>query len=129
MQNKTLSPADDDPMTEISEAQPPSNSQEQVSCRSCLYTGVFTCWGLSGYFVYLAFEEDGNPTMTKQQTRVGSGDKKTTVSQGSKSFQKSIETSFITFMQGHPVAKRNRPFLFALSAFCAGSGACRLYLN
>lgn len=67
--------------------------------------------------------------MTKQQTRVGSGDTKTTVSQGSKSFLKNIETSIITFMQGHPVAKRNRPFLFALSAFCAGSGAYRLYLN
>lgn len=32
--------------------------QQQESCRSCLYTGVGTCLGLSGYFLYLALEEE-----------------------------------------------------------------------
>ena len=34
------------------------NRKEGESCRSCLYTGVSTCLGLSAYFLHLATEDD-----------------------------------------------------------------------
>jgi len=37
---------------------PSIQSNKQQSCRSCLYTGVATCLGLSSYFFYLATEDD-----------------------------------------------------------------------
>ncbi len=126
-------------MTELSKTQA-SNLQSQESCRSCLYTGVTTCIGLSGYFLYLAIDEEGPRARKQLQTRdggtyprnlsdMGGDSAKAAETHCSKSLLKNIESSIITFMQGQPVAKRNRPFLFALSAFCAGSGAYRLYLN
>jgi hypothetical protein len=123
-------------MTELSK-----NLQSRGSCRSCLYTGVTTCVGLSGYFLYLAIDEDGPRAKKQLQTRdggtyyprnisnMGGDNTKAVKTHGSKSLIKNIESSIIIFMQGQPVAKRNRPFLFALSAFCAASGAFRLYLN
>ena len=130
-------------MTDISHEHA-NNPQGQESCRSCLYTGVGTCMVLSGYFLYLAIEEDGHRTPQQPRTRdvqyyrgksprnipnIVGGDTKSAEAHGSKSYLKNIKTSIITFMQGQPVARRNRPFLLALSAFCAGSGAYRLYLN
>ena len=125
-------------MTEISHAQA---TKEKQSCRSCLYTGVATCMGLSGYFFYLANEEDGRRKIKQpsdgrnhggtslQKLNMGGGDANAAGSHRTKSLMKNMKISIITFMQGHPVAKRNRPFLLGLSAFCAGAGAYRLYLN
>jgi len=126
-------------MTEISHAQA---NKEQESCRSCLYTGVATCIGLSGYFFYLANEEDGHRTMKQPRDgryhggttpqkipNMGGGDANAAGSHRTKSLMKNIKISILNFMQGHPVAKQNRPFLLGLSAFCAGAGAYRLYLN
>ena len=39
--------------------------RQEESCQSCLYTGVGTCVGLSGYFLYLALEEDRSEVSTK----------------------------------------------------------------
>ena len=35
-----------------------SDPNHKESCRSCLYTGVSTCLGLSAYFLHLATEDD-----------------------------------------------------------------------
>ena len=82
-----------------------SNNEE--SCRSCLYTGLATCTGLSGYFLYLAMEEELHRT-SKPNT---------------------FQSTIVNFMRGKPIPKQNRPFLFAMSAAWFVAGGYRLYLN
>ena len=96
--------------------------ENKESCQSCLYTGVATCIGLSGYFFYLATEEDTRQPNKKQQhpSKLCSN----------KSVPKSPTfPSIKSFMQGKPIPKRNRPFLFAASAVWAVAGAYRVYLE
>ena len=98
-------------------------AKNEESCRSCLYTGVGTCLGLSGYFFYLATEEDTHQPNKKQQQHPSKRS-------SNKSVPKSQAFSSIkSFMQGKPIPKSNRPFLFAASAVWAVAGAYRLYLN
>ena len=68
-------------------------------------------------------------TTPQKIPNMGGGDANAAGSHRTKSLMKNIKTSILNFMQGHPVAKQNRPFLLGLSAFCAGAGAYRLYLN
>ena len=77
------------------------------SCRTCLYTGLATCTGLSGYFLYLAMEEELHRT-SKPNT---------------------LQSTIVNFMRGKPIPKQNRPFLFAMSAAWFVAGGYRMYLN
>ena len=83
------------------------HSNDGESCRSCLYTGLATCTGLSGYFLYLAMEEELHRT-SKPNT---------------------LQSTIVNFMRGNPVPKQNRPFLFAMSAAWFVAGSYRLYLS
>ena len=125
-------------------------SNKQQSCRSCLYTGVATCLGLSSYFFYLATEDDMQKTsndMKQQNSTVDKSSMKPTSqskpirsnnstatnirskSQSSPKIHKSFQSQLNNFMYSKPIPKNNRPFLFAMSAVWAVAGAYRLYLN
>mmetsp|Transcript_13526 Transcript_13526/g.29404 ORF Transcript_13526/g.29404 Transcript_13526/m.29404 type:complete len:105 (+) Transcript_13526:28-342(+) len=95
---------------QITQEPRPDVGQQEESCRSCLYTGVGTCIGLSGYFLYSAMEEEGHQTMKQQQAQPH-------------------HKRLLRFMLGNPAPKKHRPFLFALSAASAVAGAYRLYLD
>lgn len=115
--------------------------QNGESCRSCLYTGVATSVGLSGYFLYLAMEEELHRTTKQSESsphkpHATNGEiKNAPVISRSNSSKKNTPTgfqsSFASFMRGNQgqVPKKNRPFLFAMSAFWCVAGAYRLYLN
>mmetsp|Transcript_45036 Transcript_45036/g.94449 ORF Transcript_45036/g.94449 Transcript_45036/m.94449 type:complete len:88 (-) Transcript_45036:167-430(-) len=51
------------------EGNPPrvDDDQSKESCRACLITGVGTCTGLSGYFLYLAMEEEQKKNLLLQR--------------------------------------------------------------
>jgi len=129
-----------------------SDHNKEQSCRSCLYTGVATCLGLSSYFFYLATEDDmqktsdinikqRNSTVDKSSLKPTSQSKPPIVSntstttntktQSSPKIDKSIsfQSQLNNFMHSKPIPKNNRPFLFAMSAVWAVAGAYRLYLN
>ena len=125
-----------------------SQQKEDVeSCRSCLYTGVATCIGLSGYFLHLATEEEEiqqkgkgdikrrDKSSSQQPSKMnGTHTNGTPTSQsknGPNRATQSFQSSLKNFMKGtnHTVPKNNRPFLFAMSAVWAVAGAYRLYLN
>lgn len=126
---------------------PSDSGGQQESCRACLFTGVGTCLGLSTYFMYLATEEEEG-TMKQQQThqkydKINRNNHHTATHQSTKAnginvcskkipktqSKNAFQTSLMKFMQGSPSPKRNKPFLFAFSAFWAAAGAYRLYLN
>jgi len=99
------------------------------SCRSCLYTGVGTCWGLSGYFIYVAlFEDRGEKTNSIQKNKKASiiNTNSSDLRQSSNAFR--IE-SMLWLLNGKTPPKQNKPFLLAFSAFWAAAGCYRLYLN
>ena len=106
--------------------------KEEESCRSCLYTGVSTCVGLSGYFLYLAMEEEAHRT-TKQLHNSGRSEASPHVISPSNSSKRNILTAFqssiVNFSRGDQIPTKNRPFLFAMSAVWCVAGAYRLYLN
>ena len=114
-------------MTDTSHAQSPPKAKE--SCRSCLYTGVATCTGLSGYFFHLAMEEESPRSAPKMNGGVANAAKGLESKSSMQHIPITSKSSTMKFLKGYPVAKQNRLFLFALSAFCAGAGAYRLYLN
>ena len=114
--------------------------QQEESCRSCFYTGVGTCVGLSSYFLYLAMEKEPHQTHHKRQdtsshqsTKMSNKTTNPSKIPNSQSISSnkstSFETSLMKFMKGNPAPKRNRPFLFAFSAAWAAAGAYRLYLD
>jgi len=144
-------PAEDDEefykeMKELRQHQEDTDKQK-ASCRSCLYTGVTTCLGLSGYFLYLAMEEEGSgqtPWRGSSSRHRGTGPSSHESSQMrgkskpvpiltpqsiSKNRSSSLQSSLKKFMNGTPAPKKNRPFLFAFSAVWAAAGAYRFYLN
>ena len=116
-----------------------SQQKEEVeSCRSCLYTGVATCIGLSGYFLHLATEKE--EILQKGKDDIKIRDKSPsqqpskmngTHTNGKPTSEFSFQSPLKNFMKGtnHTVPKNNRPFLFAMSAVWAVAGAYRLYLN
>ena len=133
-----------------------SDHNKEQSCRSCLYTGVATCLGLSSYFFYLATEDDkmgktSNDTKQRQNSTVGKSSIKPTSRQTFKHIGNntstatsikskpqsslkihkpiSFQSQLDNFMHSKPIPKSNRPFLFAMSAVWAVAGAYRLYLN
>ena len=127
-----------------------SQQKEEVeSCRSCLYTGVVTCIGLSGYFLHLATEEEEiqqkgkgdikrrDKSSSQQPSKMngtrsnGKPTSQSTIPGNSNKATQSFQSSLKDFMKGtnHTVPKNNRPFLFAMSAAWAVAGAYRLYLN
>lgn len=112
--------------------------EEVESCRSCLYTGVATCIGLSGYFLHLATEKE--EILQKGKDDIKIRDKSSsqqpskmngTHTNGKPTSEFSFQSPLKNFMKGtnHTVPKNNRPFLFAMSAIWAVAGAYRLYLN
>ena len=126
-----------------------SQQKEEVeSCRSCLYTGVATCIGLSGYFLHLATEEEEIQQKGKDDIKIRDKSSSQQPSKmngmhtnGKPTSQSNIpninkatqlfQSSLKNFIKGtnHTVPKNNRPFLFAMSAVWAVAGAYRLYLN
>ena len=128
-----------------------SQQKEDVeSCRSCLYTGVATCIGLSGYFLHLATEEEEIQQKGKDDIKIrdrsssqqpskmngytnenGKPTSQSKISPNNNKATQSFQSSLKNFMKGtnHTVPKNNRPFLFAMSAVWAVAGAYRLYLN
>jgi len=130
--------------------QHPSNT-DQESCPTCLYTGVGTCVGLSGYFLFLAMEEDQQPknnnnnnqkwhdkiSSPKQSTQITSNNNKTKIQshipKPQSTFPRDKSTSFTNsvrkFVGGNPALKKHRPFLFACSAVWAAAGVYRVYLD
>mmetsp|Transcript_52607 Transcript_52607/g.111729 ORF Transcript_52607/g.111729 Transcript_52607/m.111729 type:complete len:141 (-) Transcript_52607:238-660(-) len=119
---------------------------QRESCRACLFTGVGTCMGLSGYFLYLAMEQEHKQngfSRTKQhelssqshqyseingqQTKSKRRTKPQPVSKNR--YYLSFETTLMKFTHCNQTPKRNRPFLIACSAMWAAAGAYRFYLN
>jgi hypothetical protein len=123
----------------------PSDDAEE-SCRSCLYTGVATCIGLSAYFAQLAiFEDDTNKRTCRSKGADGST-KSQVIKQTSMhsnpslkehlhlpditSTKRSNETKCNLMQRNKPLqVKSNRPFLLVCSACWAAAGAYRWYLN
>ena len=108
-------------------------TDSQESCRACLITGVSTCVGLSGYFLYLATEEEEGKTETGKRERTQNGKGMRAIN-GNKGTPKAPPSSSLfgdvpKFMRGTPAPPQHRPFLFAMSAAWAVAGAYRLYLG
>ena len=107
--------------------------KQDESCRSCLYTGVSTCVGLSGYFLYLATEEEAHRTTKHQHNSGGRSEASPHVISPSNSSKRNILTAFqssiVNFSRGNQIPTKHRPFLFAMSAVWCVAGAYRLYLN
>jgi len=103
---------------------------EEESCRSCLYTGVATCGGLSAYFLHLAYEEQ--PPSRKKLTDATKYPSKDINIPRSTYAPKQVTNIFERAMKSmhqksHP--KSNRQFHLAFSAAWAVAGMYRLYLN
>lgn len=121
--------------------------ENEKSCRSCLYTGVGTCIGLSAYFFHLAFEVEasnhGNGSNTsshhniKQSTTQPSlreknvlpSDHKPKISSTGRRIITAQSTSMKLLQKKPFLTQSNRPFLLFCSACWATAGAYRLYLN
>lgn len=104
----------------------------EESCRTCLYTGVATCAGLSAYFLHLAYEEQ--PPSQKKPTdattrKYPSKDiniprSTNTPTQATTIFERAMKS-----MHHKSPPKSNRQFHLAFSAAWAVAGVYRLYLN
>ena len=95
-----------------------TTERDDRKCDACLYTGVGTCAGLSGYFLLLATEGDDD------------GGRRATRGAEKRHVSTSFEASLRRFLRtGRPAPPRHRPFLFAFSAAWAAAGAYRLYLG
>jgi hypothetical protein len=113
------------------------------SCRSCLYTGVATCVGLSAYFAHLALEEDTDKRTGGSKSAHGStkSHMKQTPMHSNSRINKHMNVPNFTsakrsseaksnLMRCKPLQmKSNRPFLMICSACWAAAGAYRIYLN
>jgi hypothetical protein len=114
-------------------AQPKVDKREEESCRSCLYTGVATCAGLSAYFLHLAFEDHQPPSHQRPtDTTVRdykSKDAKITGSAHTPKQNTDVFEKAIRLMQQKTSPKSNRQFHLAFSAVWAIAGIYRLYLN
>ena len=114
------------------EMQQPDASKEvkiEESCRSCLYTGVATCAGLSAYFLHLAYEEDQPPSKTHQRQPDATTSKSTTIRKANTPKQPTtgFRTAAMKLMRQKSAG--NRSFHLAFSAAWAVAGVYRLYLN
>ena len=130
------------PQTRVIEA-PLKNDDE--SCRSCLYTGVGTCIGLSVYFAHLALGDRGEEAAQKNEPankldrlngikQSGQRSTNSTTAKMRKKNQlpagKSSDCIQTALRKSFPVQRfRNRPFLWMCSACWGAAGAYRLYLN
>ena len=104
--------------------------EEKESCRSCLYTGVATCAGLSAYFLHLALEEQ--PSKQKPTDATIRRSNNVNIPRSSTHTQKQPIDLFersIKLMQQKSPPKSNRRFHLAFSAAWAMAGMYRLYLN
>ncbi len=124
------------PETAPSQSAPQVNVQLEESCRSCLYTGVATCVGLSGYFLHLAVEEQQpnessphKPRGANWGNRIAPVSLRTSENSNKMRMSTSFQTYIMNSMRGNQVSPKNRPFLFAMSAVWGVAGAYRLYLN
>ena len=116
---------------EAQAAQPSVDSGEE-SCRSCLYTGVATCAGLSAYFLHLAFEDQPPSQQKPTDTTIRKNTSKDTNIPRSTNIPKQPTDFFertIKLLQQQSPPKSNRQFHLAFSAACAVAGMYRLYLN
>jgi hypothetical protein len=102
---------------------PNVNKEGKESCRSCLYTGVAMCAGLSTYFLYLAFE-DQPPSKNHQIPNE-------ILSRGIHTQKRSagLHAVAMKLIQQKSLSKGNRSFHIAFSAAWAIAGIYRLYLN
>ena len=119
-----------------------TNQEGEESCRSCLYTGVATCVGLSAYFAHLAFEDEADVNRDKKKNPIR-GDRlhkhqfadEHTIDQRKVNSQHKYPKIDIrsklmkSFQNRQPQLKSNRPFLLVCSACWAAAGAYRWYLN
>lgn len=104
----------------------------EESCRTCLYTGVATCAGLSAYFLHLAYEEQ--PPSQKKSTDatirkfpskdINISRSTHTPKQATNVFERAMKS-----MHQKSPPKSNRQFHLAFSAAWAFAGIYRLYLN
>ena len=120
------------PAAEV-KAQAATNVEEgEESCRTCLYTGVATCAGLSAYFLHLAFEEQPpsqqkptDATIRKYRSNDTNIPRSThTQKQPIDLFERSIK-----LLQQKSPPKSHKRFHLAFSAAWAIAGMYRLYLN
>lgn len=112
------------------------NKGEEESCRSCLYTGVATCAGLSAYFLHLAFEDQPPSSSHQRPTDTTIRDftsKDTKMPKSMHTPNQSIDVfeKAMRLMQqkNPPKSNGNRQFHLAFSAVWAIAGAYRMYLN
>lgn len=141
------------PAIDKSLAIPIQNDRE--SCRSCLYTGVGTCVGLSAYFAHLALEGtdkeaaqrnyltdrlDRSQGVSVKRFEKSSNNhgirepmqkkqKMSSAGVSSNCIQNTLTKSFGKNKSLLVHRSRNRPFLWICSACWAAAGAYRLYLN
>jgi hypothetical protein len=103
--------------------------KKEESCRSCLYTGVATCAGLSAYFLHLAYEEDQPPSKTHQRQPDATTSKSATIRKANTPKQPTtgLRTAAMKLMRQKSAS--NRSFHLAFSAAWAVAGLYRLYLN
>ena len=103
------------------------------SCRTCLYTGVATCAGLSAYFLRLALEEQppSQQKPTDATIRKYSRSNDTNISRSAHTQKQPIDIFHrsIRLMQQKSPPKSNRRFHLAFSAAWAIAGVYRLHLN
>lgn len=148
-----MDPSTNKPPSTNTEVQP-SSTDRDVSCRSCLYTGVATCIGLSAYFFHLAFEctekekesswEIIKPRAGTQQSPVHSNGAKeghahtmnrSSIGPKCRKAPSDIHNNiWLNTLRkasppSYPNPKANRPFLLTFSAFWAAAGAYRYYLD
>ncbi len=111
------------------EMQQPNANKEVKKCRSCLYTGIATCAGLSAYFLHLAFEEDQPQSKTHQRQPDATTSKSTTIRKPNTPKQPTtgLRTAAMKLMRQKSAS--NRSFHLAFSAAWAVAGVYRLYLN
>ena len=116
--------------------------ESESSCRSCLYTGVGTCIGLSAYFFHLAFDDTGNNhgngSNASHGTKQSSSLRKQNIVPSNHKMTISSARSRVTDVQSTSMKllrkkslpnPSNRPFLLVCSACWAAAGAYRLYLD
>lgn len=119
--------------SEAQGAQPNVDKGEEESCRSCLYTGVATCAGLSAFFLHLAFEDHQPPSQQRPadtiRREITTRAAKIAGSTHAQKQSTDVFVNAIKLMQQKAPPKSNRHFHLAFSAMWAIAGMYRLYLN
>ena len=117
---------------EANSTQSSADNGEKESCRSCLYTGVATCFGLSAYFLNLAFEDP--PSQQNNDNNITTAGKNASRITKARNAHKLKDTTTmfdrkLKYVQQKNIPKSNKQFHIAFSAAWAIAGIYRLYLN